>query len=298
MTEYEASPAVSMPVVEGVTHHEVVIDGLRMHYAEAGEGPAVVLLHGWPQHWWCWRFLIGPLAQHYRVICPDFRGMGWSDGPARPDYTLRRMSTDVVALMDHLGIEHADLVGHDWGLVVGYQACFTWPERFDHFVALAGVHLWSLDGAPLRLWFRPWHLFVIAALGDLALSRLGLMTRPFRAWRAHGRFTDDELRTYTDVMDTPRSRHATRSFDRNVVLRALPHFLRTYRSLRLRVPTLHLNGDRDPLTIGVPHSYQKYADDMTLELVPSCGHFIAEERPEWLLERMRRFLEAPAHRST
>ena len=83
---------------------------------------------------------------------------------------------------------------------------------------------------------------------------------------------------------------ATLARDRQIARRDLPWFLRHARRLRLRVPTLHLNGDRDPLTQGVPHSYRGFADDMRLELVPDCGHFIAEERPDWLLERLERFL--------
>jgi pimeloyl-ACP methyl ester carboxylesterase len=65
---------IELPQVAGAAHSYVSVDGVRLHYAEAGNGPVVVLLHGWPQHWWMWRDLITPLAEEYRVICPDFRG--------------------------------------------------------------------------------------------------------------------------------------------------------------------------------------------------------------------------------
>src|SRR5919112_407695 len=79
-----------MPHIGRVSHDFHVVDGVRFHVAEAGEGEPLVLLHGWPQHWWSWRELIGPLAERYRVICPDIRGMGWSDAP-RGGYDLRRL---------------------------------------------------------------------------------------------------------------------------------------------------------------------------------------------------------------
>ena len=280
----------TLPHVDGVSHGFAKVDGLRLHYAEAGDGEPLVLLHGWPQHWWCWRHLVGPLSERYRVICPDVRGLGWSEG-SRGGYTWERLARDVVDLLDQLGIERARLVGHDWGLVVGYRACFNWPERFRQFAALGGVHLWSRDGGSPQLWLRPWHVYLIALLGTTATTRLGITERCLRAWRHAGRFTDGEIEEYMRVMRGPAAERATVQFDRNVVLRELPHFARHYRVIRQRVPTLHLNGERDPLLPGVPDSYRDYADDMRLELVPGCGHFIAEEQPRWLLERLTRFFD-------
>jgi len=133
-----ASGEMPMPHVDGVAHHYARVDGLRIHYAEAGEGEPIVLLHGWPQHWWSWRHLIGPLTRDFRVICPDVRGLGWSAGPA-DGYSIARLARDVVDLLDELELQSVRLVGHDWGNLTGYQACFRWPERFSKFVALASI---------------------------------------------------------------------------------------------------------------------------------------------------------------
>jgi pimeloyl-ACP methyl ester carboxylesterase len=278
-----------MPHVEGVEHRWVEVDGIQVHYAEAGQGDPLVLLHGWPQHWWSWRYLIGPLSERYRVICPDFPGMGWSEG-SKHGYSWHGLARDLVDLLDRAGVGDFRLVGHDWGVGIGYRTCFNWPDRVRQFVPLSGVHLWSQDGASPRLWIAPWHVYVIAALGDLASQRMGLTERCLRVWRHVGEFTPEEIETYMTVMRQPKCADATKRFDRNVVLHELPHFFKHYRHIRSRVPTLHLNGDHDPIIPGVPASYRKYADAMELELVPDCGHFIAEERPEWLLERLGRFL--------
>ena len=280
---------VPIPAVEGVKHHWAEVDGLQIHYAEAGEGKPLILLHGWPQHWWCWREVIGPLANDHRVICPDIRGMGWSQG-SKTGYSWHGLARDLTRLLDHLDIDEFTLVGHDWGLVIGYRACFNWPDRIRQFVALGGVHLWSVDGASLRLWIAPWNVYAVALLGDIALERFRLGERSLRVWRHAGQFTPEEIETYMSVMHQSRCRTASKQFDRNIVFHEIPHYLVHHRHIRSRVPTLHLNGDHDPLGAGTPDSYRKYADDMRLELVPGCGHFIAEERPDWLLERLERFL--------
>jgi|SRR5215212_3773769 pimeloyl-ACP methyl ester carboxylesterase len=86
-----------LPQLEGVDHHFLELPGLRMHVAEAGSGIPVLLLHGFPQHWWEWRKVIPALAEQFRVICPDLRGAGWTAAPRR-GYTRDRLLADVVAL--------------------------------------------------------------------------------------------------------------------------------------------------------------------------------------------------------
>jgi pimeloyl-ACP methyl ester carboxylesterase len=272
------------PPVNGVDHVDLMVGDLRVHCAVAGEGAPLVLLHGWPQHWWSCRELIGPLSARFRVICPDIRGMGWTEEP-RDGYHLRTLTRDLLGLLDVLGLERVRLVGHDWGFLIGYSACFTQPQRFERFVPMGGVTPWSAIGAPPLLFLRPWHIPLLASpLGPALVHKVA--RNRLHAWRKRGRFSDEEADTYLGALGSV----ATLARDRQIVRRDIPWFIRHSTRLRLRVPTLHLNGERDPLTQGVPHSYRSFADDMRLELVPDCGHFIAEERPEWLLERLERFL--------
>jgi len=88
-----------VPPVAGVTHRYVNAGGVTLHVAEAGEGPPLLLLHGWPQHWWCWRHLIPRLAPQYRILAPDLRGWGFSDAPPG-DYAKATLAADIVALLD------------------------------------------------------------------------------------------------------------------------------------------------------------------------------------------------------
>ena len=96
---------MDLPAVEGVTHRWVEARGLKFHVAEAGAGPdTVLLLHGWPQNWFEWRHLMPALADRHRVLAMDLRGFGWSDAPRR-GYEKENLASDVLAVLDELGIE-------------------------------------------------------------------------------------------------------------------------------------------------------------------------------------------------
>jgi pimeloyl-ACP methyl ester carboxylesterase len=132
------------------------------------------------------------------------------------------------------------------------------------------------------------------ALGGV-VTRLGVPAHCLRTWRHRGEFSDAEIRVYMERMERPAAVGATRAYDRNLFGRELPYFVRHHRGIRLRVPTLHLNGAEDPLTRHVRRdSWRPYADDMRYELLPDCGHFLAEERPDELLDRTIEFLEERA----
>jgi len=111
-----------------------------MHIVEAGQpdAPTVLLLHGFPQHWWEWRKVISPLAERYRVIAPDLRGAGWTDAPAH-GYSVEEILADVLALLDQLGLRRIGLVAHDFSALVGFRLCFDHPERVAAFLCL-GPH--------------------------------------------------------------------------------------------------------------------------------------------------------------
>ena len=285
-----AAPGPPMPHVEGVEHRFVDVRGVSLHVAAAGEGEPVVLLHGWPQHWWQWRKLIPALAQRHRVICPDFRGMGWSEAPPA-GYSLWAQLDDLLGILDALELDRVRLVGHDWGQLVGYLAALQAPERISRYVASGGVHPWSAMGSSPLIWLRPWHIYVQATrLSPFLNRRLGYAERLLGEWRHHGRFTDEEVRTYLDALLRPGSLHATHQRYRSIVLREIAWFVRRQRDVRLRVPTLHLNGADDPLTQGMPDSWRPYADDMRVELIPDCGHFPHEEQPERMADRVLEFL--------
>src|SRR5687767_10943593 len=115
MDATDSMDTTDQPHLDGVTHRWVDLPGLRMHVVEAGRGDPVLLLHGWPQHWWEWRRVIGPLARTHRVIAPDLRGAGWSTTLEDPHrMSPQQLVDDVLALLGALGLETVDVVAHDY----------------------------------------------------------------------------------------------------------------------------------------------------------------------------------------
>src|SRR4051794_39758643 len=136
------------PPLDGVVHVDVEVDGTRWHVATAGAPGAapILLLHGWPQHWWAWRHIIPGLAPDHRVLAPDLRGFGWSDAPDGR-YSKMGLARDVERLLDVLGVERCTLVGHDWGALVGFLTAIRAPERVERLVALSNIQPWFRPGA-------------------------------------------------------------------------------------------------------------------------------------------------------
>ena len=286
-----------MPPVEGVSHREVTANGVRLHVAEAGspDGKPLVMLHGWPQHWWEWRELIPPLAERYRVICPDLRGFGWSEAP-RGRYEPEVFAADIVALFDELGLDRVRLIGHDWGGWTSYLICLHHPERVERQVALNIVHPWLRirPGLALKGGWRLWYQVVMAVpgLSPEALTRprpRALMNRRIAATSGDPSWCHNGvIETFTDQFSELDRARAVSALYRWSLLPGglLALALGRYSHLRLTVPTLHLQGIDDfAIHPDALAGWEDHADDMRLELVPGCGHFIADERPQLVLER-------------
>jgi pimeloyl-ACP methyl ester carboxylesterase len=123
----------------GITHRTVEANGIRLHFAEQGEGPLVVLCHGFPESWYSWRHQLAALATAgFRAVAPDMRGYGQSDRPEAVDqYTLLHHVGDMVGVLDALGAEQAVIAGHDWGAPVAWNAALLRPDRFRAVIGLS-----------------------------------------------------------------------------------------------------------------------------------------------------------------
>src|ERR1700756_3045192 len=122
-----------------VTHRTVETNGIRMHLAEAGAGPLVMLCHGFPECWYSWRHQLAALAEAgFRAVAPDMRGYGATDRPTEIErYTLLHLVGDMVGILDALGEKTAVIVGHDWGAPVAWHAALLRPDRFRGVVGLS-----------------------------------------------------------------------------------------------------------------------------------------------------------------
>ncbi len=176
--------------------HFADVNGLRMHYVSAGDGPAVILMHGFPDTHEIWRHQIPALARAgYRVIAPDMRGYGKTDAPESTGaYAIRFLCADIIGLMDALALDKAALVGHDWGGLVGWELCMQAPHRFERFVALSTGHPAAIAGAGVAQQMRFWYIlgFLMPVVAEHAIRAndwffLRQMTRrpeQLALWRA------------------------------------------------------------------------------------------------------------------
>jgi pimeloyl-ACP methyl ester carboxylesterase len=288
------------PHVDGVRHRQVQARGLSFHVAEAGDAGSddvVLCLHGWPQHWYEWRFLLPALADRHRVLALDLRGFGWSDAP--PDgYEKENLADDVLAVLDALGLERVKLVGHDWGGWIGFLLCLEAPRRFERFLALNILHPW-LQG-PRAVFPYAWRflyqLVVMAPVAGYELHRRGgFVPRVLRAASTvQDPWDEATLRAFADnLAERDRARAAVQLY-RSFQLREVVPVLRgRYADERLTVPTLLLFGvDDAALRPELLAGYEDHADEMEVELVRGCGHFIADERPDLVAARARELFAA------
>ena len=262
---------------------------LDVHLYEAGDGPPVLLMHGWPQDAWCWRHVIPLLADRHRLIAPDLRGFGQTGAPDSDNYNGLVLGADAIALLDALGIERAHLVGHDWGGFGSFAAAIAAPQRIASLVVLNSSPPW-LELSPRLLWElrRSWYVFLLAAWGEeIVRERPSLIARMLRADRVHDAISREDAQAYATRLQRPESARATtllyRSFARSFkkVL-----FERAFEDLRLTVPTRIVFGTADKaLSPVVLRGIERHCDDVEIELVPDSGHFVPEEKPELVAER-------------
>jgi pimeloyl-ACP methyl ester carboxylesterase len=278
---------MDLPQLDGVTHRTVVARGLRFHVAEAGAGDPVVLVHGWPQHWWMWRHVVPLLAPHARLVMIDLRGFGWSDAPAGP-YDKQTLADDLIAVLDALGLDRVCLMAHDWGAWSGFLACLAAPERFAAFLALGSPRPGGRPTArQLREAWRFGYQVAIAApiLGQRQVAGQRFVERVIMAGAVQRQaWTPDDLRTFTAVLAEPARAQASVRLYRTFLAREVGRSPRG----RLRVPTRIVLGDLDPaIPTVLLDGAQDDADDVSIEIVPACGHFVPEEHPELVAQRAR-----------
>lgn len=162
-----------------MTRRHAGVNSIRLAYDEAGVGPLVLLVHGWPELAHSWRNQIPALAAAgYRVVAPDMRGYGESGAPgAVEDYTILHLVGDIVGLLDHLGAAEAVIIGHDWGAAVAWHAAMLRPDRIRAVAALSVVHTLRPAHAPLETLARfghqnfYWHYFGPPSVAEAELER-------------------------------------------------------------------------------------------------------------------------------
>ena len=290
MSTLSSSPA---PLPTGFTEATTHVNGIELHYVIGGSGEPLVLLHGWPQTWYCWHGIMPALAKRYTVIAVDLRGAG---GSSRPEpaagYDARTMAEDLHQLVQQLGFNSIRLVGHDIGLMVAYAYAAAYPDQVHRLVLLdaliPGVEpMWSKFLANPRAWIFNFHgtpkLPEMLTAGKereyLTYIYEGLAARKGALAPAA---VDEYVRAYSSLGGMGAGFEWYRAFATNTAQN------QAQGATKLPMPVLALGGQN--MGAFMTPMVEQVATHVQGGTVPDSGHWIAEENPTYLLAQLAAFL--------
>jgi pimeloyl-ACP methyl ester carboxylesterase len=266
-------------------HHTAQVNGTRLHYVTAGEGPPVMLLHGWPQTWYEWRHVIDLLADEYQVVAPDLRGFGYSAKPAA-GYDAGTMAADLAALADHLGLRNVTVLGHDWGAVFGYVYAAKTPSQVRALgiveMALPGVGVMEQAMAPQPQGNFLWHMG-FQSVPDLPELLIAGKERPYLRWFFEhfaydpAAITAADLDVYTDAITQVGALRAGLAVYQDFFTTA--DQVAALAKTPLEIPVRAYGGEAC-LGGATLASVQAVAPAAEGGVIERCGHWAGEERPD------------------
>lgn len=281
-------------------HYYANLKEVRLHYVTLGQGKPVVLLHGWPQTWYEWRLIMPLLADQYRLIAPDLRGLGDSSRPAG-GYDKKTVAADIWQLMhEHLKCETFAVVGHDVGSVVAFRLAADHSDSVSHLVLLdvpvVGERQEGLGGITPSGQLPRWHhLFhqVVDLPEALTFGRERIYLEWFFNWGTDqaGAFRDADISEYVRAYSQAGAMRAGFNMYRALPQDIADNYATLSTGFKLPMPTLGLGGGgsrgRGEMVV---ESLRRVTMKAEGGSVPDCGHFIPEEKPQELAERLRIFL--------
>ncbi|WP_119069454.1 alpha/beta fold hydrolase [Rubrobacter indicoceani] len=284
-----------------VVHRYADLGGVRLHYVEAGEGPLVVLLHGFPEFWYSWRFQIPALAEAgFRVVAPDMRGYNLSGKPEKvSDYRVELLVQDVSDLIHHLGKRRACLVGHDWGGAVAWTAAMLLPELVEKLVVLNLPHPKTFMRGLLRpkQLRKSWYIFALQTPGApgryvqrkiFEWMLLNFRRDPVRV----GTFGERDLELYREAMSRPGALTAATNYYRALLRRNPKKSASLVR--RIEAPTLLIWGERDRyLGVELLQVDRDLVPHLQTERLPDASHWVQQDAPQRVNRLLRDFLKSP-----
>jgi pimeloyl-ACP methyl ester carboxylesterase len=287
------APNLPAGFTDTFTSRYIDTHGLRQHAVIGGQGPPLLLVHGWPENWYTWRLLMPALARDFEVVAVDQRGVGLTDKP-QDGYDTGTLAGDLAAMMDELGHRRFAVVGHDTGFAISYALAA------DHADRVARVGLLELPGSPGTA--PPPPLFLPGPLNDrlwhLTFNRIDGLNEQLVAGRedlffrwefdaAAKRLADDVIGYYVGLLSNPDSLRGSFGWYRALEASIAQNEQRATR--RLTMPVLGIGGE---MSFGenVGNGVRAVADDVQSLVIPGTGHFLAEESPDELLAALTAFL--------
>ena len=290
---------MTMPTITGFARRRVDLPGIGLSVQEAGQGPALILLHGFPQNGLCWAPVAAAFARSHRVIIPDLRGYGASDAP--PDdplhqtYSKRRMAADIVALMDDLGLSQAMILGHDRGARVSYRLALDHPERVSRLgiIEIAPTaDYWAHWNAEMAMAAYHWtFLAQPAPLPERMINAdpVAYIDHTLQSWtkvRSLAPFPPESLTSYRNQAKDPARIHAMcADYRAGATTDRADDEADRASGRRIAAPLRFLYGHHGfPARTGDPAGiWRTWASDVTASPC-EAGHFVMEENPAAVLD--------------
>src|SRR5262245_36287193 len=291
-----AAPNLPEGFTDTFTSRYVDIGELRLHAVIGGEGPPLLLVHGWPQTWYAWRMLMPTLAQDFEVVAVDQRGIGLSDKPG-DGYDIGSLANDLVGVMDALGHEKFALYGTDTGMPIAHALAADHPQRVERLVVseafLPGIASALPLFVPPTLNARLWHLMFNQLPGEVneALVRGRediFFGAEFAASAGTKKLPDDAVKHYVDTLAAdPEALRGSFEFYREIPTSAAQNEERKNR--RLPMPVLAIGGEESGGE-NAANAMKLVADDVQAVVLRGSGHWVAEQAPDQLLATLTEFL--------
>lgn len=271
--------------------------GVRLHYVEAGEGPLVVLLHGFPEFWYSWRRQITPLAEAgFHVVAPDMRGYNLSDKPQSwRAYDTSLLAQDIAGLIRSFGEQSADVVGHDWGAAVAYAVAMYHPEVVRRLAILNVPHpARMLEGfRTLKQLRKSWYMFFfqiprlpeyMARRNEFAVGKRSLRADSKKA------FSDEDLERYVEAWSQPGALTGAVNYYRAALRRSPGKALAQMKPIEAQTLVIWGMLDRH-LGSELAEPAPEWVPNVRVERIPDATHWVQHDAPERVNELLVEFLD-------
>ncbi len=276
-------------------HQFIVSNNVKLHYVTQGEGPLMLMLHGFPEFWYSWRYQIPEFAKDHKVVALDLRGYNLSEKPTKVSaYHISELIKDIEGVIQGLGYDDCILVGHDWGGFIAWCFAYAHPHRLQKLIVLNLPHpakfAKALRTNPRQM-LRSWYIafFQLPRLPEWMFQRndYGAIASAFADKATQkSAFTSEDLKAFKQAAAHQGALTAMINYYRSNT--------RTFTSQNwdiLNVPTLLLWGE-DDFALGKELTYgtEEFVKDLQVHYLSDCNHWIQQEQPEQVNQYMRGFL--------
>lgn len=290
------APQLPAGFTDTFTSYLVDTGRVRLHAVVGGDGPPLLLVPGWPQNWFAWRQLMPALARRFTVVAADPRGVNLSDR-ATGGYDAGNLAADLVALMEALGHSRFAMIGHDLGMSIGYALAADHPERLARLAVaeatIPGISPFPPPWGPAHVNDMLWH-FSFNRLKDLNETLVRGREDVLFGWQFATKASTPAavpgyaVNYYVEAITRdPEALHCNFEYYRAIDQTAEQNIRRQDR--RLQLPVLAIGG-ADGLGEAVAATMRLVADDVTPVVLEHCGHYVADEAAEGMLEALEPFL--------